>query len=234
MNRLEVLTRLRSIARKTGVLRLLSRFRGLGSRAYEARFDAALAGAIQPGDHVWDVGANVGHYTERFADRVGPRGSVVAFEPVPACFDVLTRRMRGRPSVMVRREALGASEGVVPMRLAEDPLGATHSLVGGLDPGGSGLTIDVPLRTGDAVWKTEGLQVPNVVKIDVEGFEEDVLRGMSEILANPSCRAIFIEVHFALLEARGTPNAPSRIVDTLTSRGFRTRWLDSSHLMARR
>src|SRR5690606_30187440 len=79
MNRLQALTRLRSLARKTGLIRVLSRLNRRRSKTYEARFAAALAAAIKPGDRVWDIGANVGYYTERFADAVGPWGQVVAF-----------------------------------------------------------------------------------------------------------------------------------------------------------
>lgn len=40
--------------------------------------------AIKPGDVIWDVGANVGYYTRKFSDSVGPAGQVFAFEPFPA------------------------------------------------------------------------------------------------------------------------------------------------------
>lgn len=61
MNRLQALTRLRSLARKTGLIRVLSRLNRRRSKTYEARFAAALAAAIKPGDRVWDIGANVGY-----------------------------------------------------------------------------------------------------------------------------------------------------------------------------
>lgn len=117
------------------------------------------------------------------------------------------------------------------MHLAADPLGATHSLLGDTPAGPGGPRIEVPLRTGDGVLAAERLPVPTVVKIDVEGFEEDVVSGMRGVLASRTCRALFIEVHFALLEARKTPDAPARIVAELRGHGFRTRWLDPSHLM---
>ena len=45
---------------------------------------------ITPGDWVVDVGANVGHYTKRFSELVGPGGRVIALEPVPETFALLT------------------------------------------------------------------------------------------------------------------------------------------------
>src|SRR5208337_2172509 len=65
---------------------------------------------------------------------------------------------------------------------------------------------------------------PNVMKIDVEGFEEEVLTGMPRVLADPRLRAIFLEVHFALLEQRGKTTAPLRIERTLREYKFRTKW----------
>ena len=45
---------------------------------------------IAPGDWVIDVGAKVGHYTKRFSELVGPGGRVIAFEPVPETFALLS------------------------------------------------------------------------------------------------------------------------------------------------
>lgn len=60
---------------------------------YEPREAAVLEAYARPGDVVLDVGANVGWYTLLFARRVGPRGRVHAFEPVPRTFQVLARNV---------------------------------------------------------------------------------------------------------------------------------------------
>jgi hypothetical protein len=73
------------------------------------------------------------------------------------------------------------------------------------------------------------------MKIDVEGFEDEVLEGMPRVLADPRLRAIFLEVHFKLLEQRGKAEAPIHIERMLQSLGFNTRWFkDRSHLQALR
>ena len=232
MNFLPVLTRLRSMARRAGVLPWVGRILSIRAKAYEARFARALLDAVKPGDIVWDVGANLGYYTTQFAERVGRPGQVIAFEPVPSVFAELQKKLAGRPGVTLRQEALGSATGAVAMALAADPLGATHTLVDGRTSTGHA-TIDVPVRRGDDLV-ADGVRPPTVLKIDVEGFEEEVLNGMLKTLARPACRAIFIEVHFALLEKKGTPQAPQAIVATLRELGFRVRWLDPSHLVARR
>jgi hypothetical protein len=73
---------------------------------------------------------------------------------------------------------------------------------------------------------------PNVVKIDVEGFEAEVLRGFGALLERPSLRAVCVEVHFALLDTRSERNAPAEIERRLYAAGFRCRWADHSHLVA--
>ena len=71
--------KVRSFARKIGVIGLINRLRP--ASPYERRVLAVLTGAVKPGDVVWDVGANVGLYSEQFCQWVGEDGFVVAFEP---------------------------------------------------------------------------------------------------------------------------------------------------------
>src|SRR5215470_17062957 len=52
---------------------------------------------ISAGDWVIDVGANVGHYTKRFSELVGPTGRVIAFEPVPETFALLAANLQVLP-----------------------------------------------------------------------------------------------------------------------------------------
>jgi hypothetical protein len=91
----------------------------------------------------------------------------------------------------------------------------------------------VAICRGDAVRDRLG-QTPNVVKVDVEGFEEEVIEGMGDMLASPDLRSVMVEVHFSKLEQRGKLTAPSRIQKSLDRRGFRTKWVDASHLYATR
>ena len=80
----------RNIGRELHVLRpVLNAYKRISPNAYEHKFHSALLAAIKPGDNVWDVGANVGFYTQLFADVVGPDGKVIAFEPSPEAFETL-------------------------------------------------------------------------------------------------------------------------------------------------
>jgi FkbM family methyltransferase len=214
--------KLRSLARRVGLLALIQpMFRG---RTYEEEFGNAMLGEVRPGDVVWDVGANVGLYTRKFIDKVGPSGKVVAFEPAPTCFEILRRECASGTLV---NAALSDRAGAGFMEVFDQPQSGTHHLVSEPAPN----SVPIKIIAGDEYPGP----TPNVVKIDVEGFEDEVLAGMPRILADPRLRAIFLEVHFALLEQRGKAEAPIQIERKLRSLGFQLKWLrDRSHLQALR
>ena len=102
-----------------------------GGEGYEEQFSQRLLSEVRPGDIVWEVGANLGIYTRQFCERVGDEGRVVAFEPTPACFDDLGNNCRAEleRKYEIHQLALGLESGTVRMQLADDPLGATHSVL---------------------------------------------------------------------------------------------------------
>lgn len=224
--------RARRLGRHAGVNRLLARL--LYGRGYERRFDAALASTMREGDVVWDVGANVGHYARQFAERVGDRGRVVAFEPMPENLARLQAHVLGCRNVSIVPVGLGSHDAVQVFVQGEDGLGATSRM---LDQGRSAAVgtraFEVTVRRGDGCL-LDGFPVPNIMKIDVEGFELEVLDGMPAVLADPALRAIGVEVHFAVLDERGLPGAARRLEATLRAHGFRLQWCDASHVLATR
>jgi len=227
---LQLQTTARSWARHFGLIPALSRIRGLvrpnEAAKYESAFGAALFESVREGDCVWDVGANVGFYSDALAERVGSAGLVCAFEPAPKCFEALRQKESGNLKAL--NLALGNTEATLALALADNPLGTTHSLAQTT----SGPSVIVKVVPGDLMVERHGLRVPNVIKIDVEGFEEEVIEGLSHTLPNKDCRAVFCEVHFSILDERGQRQAPARIQTALKQYGFATRWVDSSHLAA--
>ena len=227
-------TRLRSTLRRAGVTQALSSLRPfIGASDYEAKVDQALTSLVRPGDCVWDVGANVGLYTTRFATAVGPKGKVIAFEPIATTHAELSSRVSALDNVQTHQFALGASKSAITLALHEDPTSPTNSLMHA-PSGGAERTQQVDIVAGDELILEQGVLTPSVIKIDTEGFEEDVLWGLRQTLRSPSLRGILVEVHFALLEARGYRRAPERLSSLLDDAGFRTRWVDPSHLLAER
>jgi hypothetical protein len=88
-------------------------------------------------------------------------------------------------------------------------------------------------RRSSAVFTADGA-TPDVIKIDVEGFELDVIQGLPGVLASKMVRSVFIEVHFSLLHSRGIDDAPASLIQIMKNQGFRVHWIDPSHLGAYR
>jgi len=216
---------LRRFGRALGVNKVIASF---AAKGYESRYDDSLSDAIREGDVVWDVGANVGYYTKRFVARVGASGTVVAFEPSQVNFAHLKIACEGMVQVKFAPFGLGDKVGSVGFCQGSDDLGATSRVV---EDGEIGNRVEI--RVGDEEVDL-GLPQPNVLKIDVEGYEGEVLEGLSRCMASPKLRAVGVEVHFGILDSRAMPNVPSQIESQLRKAGFRVFWPDSSHLLALR
>lgn len=224
-----VIITLRNVAREMGLTRLIGRT--LQGNSYEKAFDDALLASIRTGDVIWDIGANIGYYTRKFAEATGADGKVFAFEPFPTTVSRLIGEVGELANVTVHPIALGSEEGTMQMQAGDDSLGATSRIFEG---GTSVAPTDVEITTGDSLLRRGVAIAPMVIKIDTEGYELDVLNGMSALLCANGLRAVFIEVHFGLLSQRGMANAPGQIERLLAARGFSVRWVDSSHIAALR
>lgn len=219
---------LRRVARAAGVPRLLGRL----AKDYESSFSRQLMQACRPGDIVWDVGANVGHYSREFSQRVGDSGKVFAFEPDAVNLPELRAACSARQNVEIRE--FGLSDKTERRRFVGDDSDRTISRV--LEPGEAvpeGAT-EVDLRTGDAVIQNGDAQVPNVIKLDVEGHELSALKGLQATLSNERLRSVFVEVHFSILDRSGRADDPKKIEDILKRSGFKLTWTDASHIFASR
>jgi FkbM family methyltransferase len=137
---------------------------------------------LSPGDLVFDVGANLGSYAEIFAS-LGAR--VIALEPNPDCVSHI-RRSYPLESIDVVATAVGSSAGVATIRLAERSDMSSmsqdwiHSIQGAqrIDDSVWAKEITVPIITLDCLVERYGMA--KFIKIDVEGFEESVLSGLSK------------------------------------------------------
>ena len=150
---------------------------------------------------VFDIGGDQGIYTLFFARKVGPTGKVFTFEPNPVSFKRIVKNveLNGFHHVKVNNFALGETAGTISLTFPEfDPgrgsadVGISEQISG--EP--TATTIETQINTVDALVSNEDFPKPDFVKIDVEGYERQVLEGMRETITTYH-PGLFIEIHGA-------------------------------------
>lgn len=147
-----------------------------GELSNEEYSTAFFEKVLEPGDVFVDIGANVGYFTRIGARLVGEKGAVYAFEPMPAALRVLKENIKSVGNVKLYETALSDERGAGEFSVNKH--GDTSSL--GVNPGAI-RTIQVPIDTLDNALKSNNRI--DVIKIDVEGYEFEVLRGATAVLA---------------------------------------------------
>ncbi len=149
--------------------------------------------ALRPDDLFVDVGANVGAYTVLASAVVGARS--IAFEPAEDTFRWLSRNIAVNgigDFVRARREAVGAECGSVSFTQQLDSVNHVATAQSERGMLVAAVTASVRMVTLDEAL---GEETPAVVKIDVEGFETEVVRGGKRVLAEPGLLAIVMELN---------------------------------------
>jgi FkbM family methyltransferase len=190
-----------------------------GKHLAERREESLLRQHVRPGMTVVDMGANVGFYTEQFSRLVGPTGKVHAFEPDPFCAELLrdrSRRLR-LTNVEVENAALGAQGGQTTLFCSnrDRAENCTHPF----NPGVPVEAVQVAVLTLDDYCRNRKIDRIDVVKMDVEGDEVSVLRGMKETMARTPPAWMFIE--FSPAHLRGAGSSPEEFWSLLAESGYR-------------
>lgn len=184
---------------------------------------AVLLPWLRPGDVAWDVGANIGCHTLRFAQAVGPAGTVVAVEPAPRNLEVLRRNVaaNGLAQVRVVEAAASDAEGPLELHLSGANAGA-HSLQRGSVPDAAGAVRVAGVRLADEA-RRQGLGPARLVKMDLQGGEPAALRGAREWLARDR-PVVFIEYVGAMVEAAGEDRVA--FLEQAAPEDYRLFWVD--------
>ena len=158
---------------------------GYGLGTNEPAVQAALATHLKPGDVFYDIGANVGFHTVIGARLVGPAGRVVAFEPIPSNAGALRRNLSRNDfaNSEVIEGAVSSAAGHAIMLLGDEPTWARLADAhGSPTPADRTRTVEVETFALDDLIAAGRIPGPDVVKIDAEGAEIDVLKGMARTL----------------------------------------------------
>jgi FkbM family methyltransferase len=168
--------------RSAGLLRSVLMYHGIPFRRRQlTRFYARF---IQPGDLCFDIGAHVGSRLRAWTP-LGAR--IVAVEPQPDCMALLRRWFGHQAHITLIEQAVGAKPGVAELLVSSRTPTVTTLSPAWIaavekDKGFAGVRWDaplpVPVTTLDALITRYG--VPAFCKIDVEGYELEVLQGLSQ------------------------------------------------------
>jgi FkbM family methyltransferase len=147
--------------------------------------DAKPFDFIQPGWLVFDVGANLGNYSALFLEK---KAKIIAVEPQSYCVDFLKLRFGNNPGVKIIHCGLGAKEEVKELMVS-----SAHTLSSFNKEWVDGVNKTERFKPSNAVWEKkekiamrtlDGLigefGLPSYLKIDVEGYEKEVLRGLHQ------------------------------------------------------
>jgi FkbM family methyltransferase len=188
------------------------------SGVWEPNLTAPFVRLLSPGDVCVDIGAHIGYYTLLASRLVGRDGHVYAFEPSPVNYRSLSANLarNGVANVTALQAAVGATS--TRADLYEGPGtntgGATLSPVLGGRRGNQPI-VDVEVRpVADSIPEAEWPRI-RVVKIDVEGYEVEVLRGLDPVFARTGSLTVFLE-----LNPKWIPEIPQDVDAFCRDQGF--------------
>ncbi|MEJ5384298.1 MAG: FkbM family methyltransferase [Fimbriimonadales bacterium] len=154
---------------------------------YEQEFFKAFKQSIKRGMVVYDVGAHWGFYSLIAARLTGVSGQVIAFEPLPNNIQILRKNLIANKirNVSLIEAAVAEQDGLARFDPGDD------TGLGHLSSEGS---LEVRVVSLDSLWEKKEIPPPAVIKIDVEGAEELVLKGAQQLLTrfHPT---LLIEIH---------------------------------------
>jgi FkbM family methyltransferase len=187
-------------------------------RHVEAGYVRALDKWIEPGSLVIDVGAHIGFFTLAFAGRVREGGAVLAFEPAEDNARLLRWNLARS----------GATNAVVVCAALSDRSGAGVLYLNPAHPGDHQIfrnetdrpTRPVRLLTLDEYLEAEGFpQAPSLIKVDVQGAELKVAKGMIRTLEKFPAAALLVEFAPSALAAAG--DSAGALLAFFQERGYR-------------
>jgi FkbM family methyltransferase len=156
----------------------------------DVELDLARLTASQPLATIFDVGGNVGQSALRFVAAF-PSATVFTFEPVPSTFDRLVEATRHIERIRPFNTGMGDRPGRQTMHLADSS--GSNSLV---HAGTASGTIDITVDTIDTFADRNGVDAIDLLKIDVEGYELQVLKGAERRLSDGRIRFVYAECIF--------------------------------------
>jgi len=196
-----------------------------GQFANERAVYETIVESLRPNDVFWDVGANIGTYSCLAADVVST-GTIVPFEPHPLNLARLKQNLQLNGNEdPVYEYALSDTDETQELAMWDSSMGTGLHNPETLDMEGR-RTVDIKANPGDVLIDRHEIPPPTVLKIDVEGAELNVVRGLENALRRPECRLVICEIHAGSYGEEdetiigGYGDSPSELEATLQGSGF--------------
>lgn len=185
---------------------------------YEPEQTAWVSGILQPGSRFVDVGANFGYFASLASSIVGPRGRVFAFEPSPIAQSSLRDMIECNhvTNIELCAMAVGDANGDVEILLPPDEKLHSPSIFACDD---SFIPCKVPMVALDAYPPLNDGRPIDLIKIDVEGFEPNVLAGMRRLIGQGMVRHMSCEFNSGWLR-RNNGMTPAELLRIVLDFGF--------------
>jgi FkbM family methyltransferase len=172
-------------------------------RKREKQTMEAFAVLINEGDVVLEAGGHIGYLSTYFASIVKSSGSVLVFEPGEKNYQYLKENSKPFDNIILEKMGLGKEKGKLTFYV-EDLTGQNNTFVknfkgfelnraASIESNMEYKDVQVEVVTIDGYIKEHNLLIPNFVKIDVEGFEYEVLEGANDLIIKGNT-AFMVEV----------------------------------------
>lgn len=174
----------------------------LDSGSYEDEIENILRESLRPGNTFLDIGANEGYYSALAARLVGPQGRVIAVEPQSRLLDIIkiNLALNGFHGGDIIHAAVALDSGpVVEISLTPFSNTGASSLVNKYSWGGRE---KVSTITGEEIRKTTNVAGLDIVKVDVEGYEPEVVQSLLPLLREKAIGKLLIDYHLSILQKR--------------------------------
>jgi len=176
---------------------------------------------LRKGDIFLDIGSNYGIYSLIAARKVCPSGKVYAIEPVAKTFERLERNIKLNKfkNIFPFRLAVSSSNGTLPMKISQEGYDAWNSLAKPTRGDNYDIEIVETQRLDDFIQANKLMGKIKMVKIDVEGWEYEVLNGGLEFFSEQGVLIVQIEFNEDALQGAGSSS--EMLIKKLTSLGYK-------------
>ncbi len=168
----------------------------------EPLINAKFLECLKEGMVCYDIGANIGYYALQEASLVGASGHVYAIEPIPNNCKILAMNiaLNGYENVRLFNLAMGSHQG-----LGEIKVSHMSNMCSMVETGYRDYRESIPVSVDTIDRFILGKRLPDVVRMDTEGYEVEIVKGMKGLLESRKPLVLFIEIHFDALMDRSIP-----------------------------